>query len=385
MLLDFTIGNYGPFKDDVTLSMRTTKGKEHLENVLDSERRGHDAVSSAVIFGPNASGKTFIINALSTISRIVQCVDEDIPESLYTPYRLSPSCRESPVRMEMSLVLDGVLFVYSVEYKAGLITSESLHYCPNSRVARVFTRTVDGGFIGAKKRLADMTAPGRTYLATAAFGGDPLCSKVRDSIQNGFVFLSRGRELSAQDLFRSYDTAHKREIAAKALSIADLGISDLVFDPRGVFLEHDFSSPDVDGEYRSFPLGLESSGTAAMLGIIAKLADALENGKVLVIDDLGANLHPMVTRWIVKQFGNGNNLNHAQLVASSHEMGLMDIEELLRRDQIWFVNKDRKDGTSQLYCLSDFDRVRKDSDVLKMYLIGRFDAVPVVRHRGVLK
>ena len=62
----------------------------------------------------------------------------------------------------------------------------------------------------------------------------------------------------------------------------------------------------------------------------------------------------------------------------------MDIDELLRRDQIWFVNKNRDNGSSELYCLSDFEGVRKDTDVLKAYLNGRYDAMPVVLHRGVL-
>ena len=91
-----------------------------------------------------------------------------------------------------------------------------------------------------------------------------------------------------------------------------------------------------------------------------------------------------IVDFIVKQFADPNNPNGAQLIANTHDISLMDIDELLRRDQIWFVNKDRKTGTSELYCLSDFDGVRKDTDVMRRYLDGRYDAVPVVRHRGVI-
>lgn len=107
----------------------------------------------------------------------------------------------------------------------------------------------------------------------------------------------------------------------------------------------------------------------------------MENGKVLIFDDLGAHLHPMVTRWIVRQFSRDNNPHGAQLIAGTHDIGLMDTDELLRRDQIWFVNKNREDGASELYSLSDFSGVRKDTDVLRRYLDGRFDTVPSIKHR----
>ncbi len=121
-----------------------------------------------------------------------------------------------------------------------------------------------------------------------------------------------------------------------------------------------------------------------MFGLMAPLIDALENGKVLVIDDLGAHMHPALTRWIVRQFSQYDNPNGAQLVANTHEVTLMDIEELLRRDQIWFVGKDRKNGSSDLCCLSDYEGVRKDTDVLRRYLDGRFRAIPLVKYRGVM-
>ena len=141
----------------------------------------------------------------------------------------------------------------------------------------------------------------------------------------------------------------------------------------------------MDEAGRFFPLDAESIGTLSVFGLIAPLIDALENGKVLVMDDLGAHLHPLLARWIVQQFDEYRNPNGAQLVASTHEVSLMDIEELLRRDQIWFVNKDREDGHSDLYCLSDFDGVRKDTDVIRRYLDGRYSAIPWVKHRGVLQ
>lgn len=414
MLLDFTIGNYGPFREDATLSMDATRVGEHKENLLDvgSSRKG--VLSSALIFGPNGAGKTFISNALMALRLVVRTVDEDIPDFLYTPYRVSASCRESPVRMRIRLILDGILYDYRVEYETGKVTYESLYYYPNKKAKRVFTRTEDEGYKGAKKSVMKMTTSGKTYLAMAALTADPICAKVRNAILGDIVILSPELDELVQRSCRSVgDDPKRKAVAIKALAAADFGISDFSykermiklsdvkqkippevyesalksydeFPMRDIFLRHDFTSPEADEEGRTIPMRLESAGTSCMFGLTDPLMDVLENGKVLVMDELGSHLHPLITRWIVKQFSSPNNPNGAQLIANTHDIGLMDIRELLRRDQIWFVNKSREDGSSELYCLSDFEGVRSNADVMIRYLDGRFDAVPAVRHRGVI-
>ena len=392
MLLDFTVGNFGSFRDDSTLSMNATAITEHPDNLLDSNLSEEDVLSSAMIFGPNGAGKSHIIDAIQILKRVVKTVDGSISSSLYTPCRLSESCRESPVRIRVRLIIEGLLYDYRVEYKAGEITGESLYYYPKNRPKRVFTRAGDE-YVGAKKRIVAMTASGRTYLAMASLNSDPLCTKVRNAILTGFIVLPSDLNDLAHRSCRSIEGDSRRKTAALGvLDILDQGISDIVcsngqdrpvdgITTEDVFLRHGFASSNTDEEGRTIPIELESSGTQCILGLIPPLIDALENGRVLIIDDLGANLHPMITRWIVRQFSRDNNPHGAQLIAGTHDIGLMDTDELLRRDQIWFVNKSREDGASELYCLSDFNGVRKDTDVLRRYLDGRFDAVPSIKHR----
>lgn len=413
VLLDFTVGNFGPFRDDATLSMGATTVTEHPDNLLADAPGGERVLSSAIVFGPNASGKTFITDAMRVLKGVVQVVDGDIPSSLYTPYRLSEQCRESPVRMRVRLILDGILYDYRVKYRTGEIARESLYHYPNGRRKRVFSRSGPSEFEGTKRRMEAMTTPGKTYLAMASVGADPICSKVRDAITNGFIALSPDLDELVQRSCRFGDgNPGRKEMMVRALGTADLGISDYTYDERGVrpadvtgripqdqyeatqletdtlltrdiCLRHDFTGR-VDEGAAVFPIELESAGTACMFGLVAPLIDALENGKVLTMDELGAHLHPSLTRWLVGQFSQGNNPNGAQLIANTHDIGLMDIDGLLRRDQIWFVNKSRVDGASELYRLSDFKGVRKDTDVMRRYLDGRFDAMPAVRHRGAM-
>lgn len=128
MLLDFTVGNFGPFRDDATLSLNATAITEHPDNLLDSNLSKEDVLSSAMVFGHNGAGKTHIIDAIQILKKVVKTVDGSIPSSLYIPCRLSESCRGFPVRIRVRLIIEGLLYDYKVEYKAGEITSESLFY-----------------------------------------------------------------------------------------------------------------------------------------------------------------------------------------------------------------------------------------------------------------
>ena len=413
MILDFTVGNFGPFRDDTTLSMNATKVSEHTDNIISPGSAGKDVLSSAIVFGPNAAGKSFITDALFVLKEIVRVVDGDIPSALYIPYRLSKQCMESPTRLGIRLMIDGVLYDYRIEYKAGRVISESLHHSPNGRASRVFIRKGPDEYTAAKKRIVSMTTAGKTYLAMAAVGTDPVCTRVRNAIIDDIVILSRDPGIYVRSTCKASDDPRRKAMTVKALGTADLGICDFDYEeeridltdyqkmvPPGIYdeiktrpdalsridirLTHDFVSPEIDDDGRIIPMELESEGTRSMFGLMAPLIDVLENGKTLVVDELGSHLHPMLTRWIVKQFTGENNPNGAQMIANTHDLGLMDIDDLLRRDQIWFVNRSRGNGVSELYCLSDFEGIRKDTDVLRRYLDGRFDAVPAMRHRGVI-
>lgn len=414
MLLDFTFGNFGPFREDATISMQATSATEHDCNLIKTDLKDN-LLSSALIFGPNAAGKSSIIDAFYSLRHLVRNVDDKRKTTaIYNPFRLGKSTRESPVRMRIRLLLDGIKYDYRVEYLDGAIVNESLHHYPNGRPARVFERTGTVNYVGAKKRISSMTSDSMTYLAMAGVSSDPICSKVRRAILDDIIILPPNLYDLIQDSCRFVKAdPSKKRIVIEALNTADLGVEDYTSKERklvqseiskivsqelldfvngnqdlltidDVFIKHNYNDPDFDDEGLTFPLDIESSGTRCMFGLISPMIDALETGKLLIMDELGAHMHPTLTRWIVNQFSSVNNPNGAQLIANTHDISLMDISELFRRDQIWFVNKDRSNGSSELYCLSDFDGVRKDADVMKAYLLGRFDAIPKIRHRGVI-
>ena len=137
------------------------------------------------------------------------------------------------------------------------------------------------------------------------------------------------------------------------------------------------------------PLGMESAGTLKMFALYPELQEVLEKGSVFVIDELNARLHPLLVRNFLLTFLNPKiNTNHAQLVFTTHDTWQLS-NKLLRRDEIWFVEKDDR-GVSALYSLADFldedgDRIRKDESYEKNYLLGKYGAIPNLKSIDVFR
>ena len=145
---------------------------------------------------------------------------------------------------------------------------------------------------------------------------------------------------------------------------------------------------DSDG-MAEIPLGMESAGTLKMFALYPELQEVLEKGSVFFIDELNARLHPLLVRNFVLTFLNPEiNTNHAQLVFTTHDTWQLS-NQLLRRDEIWFVEKDER-GVSTLYSLADFvdeagSRIRKDESYEKNYLIGKYGAIPTLKSIDIFK
>ena len=135
----------------------------------------------------------------------------------------------------------------------------------------------------------------------------------------------------------------------------------------------------IDNNLYEFDILEESLGTQVVFSLIPVIKDALDNGKILVIDEFDKSLHPFIIKYIVEIFNDKEvNKNNAQLIFNTHDTNLLDLE-LLRRDQIWFAEKNIKDGACSIYPLDDFS-VRKNENVLKGYLLGRYGAIPFLNN-----
>ncbi len=392
MLVDFSVANFGPFRERATISMVPSALSDKEGAVIDSCGFKGGLLKVAVVFGPNASGKSFFFDAVRCLKEVVSTIrPEDSEMPGYSPFRLSSECLSAPVEMEIRLVADGTLYDYSVAFVRDRIVSESLSHSPNGRVARVFSRGAAGDHMSPQ--IAERLTGASSYLYLAASYNDSVCNKVLKEISGIEVI----RQPSDRSLSASYYAAAGdpdiRAMMESALDAADLGIRGFVGEERmlpahsqtGVprksmdlqFI-HSFDEADVDEGMLSFPFDIESSGTLELFAVMGPIAAALKDGGTVLIDEFGSDLHPMLTRWVVDLFNNEENDNGAQLLVNTHDMGLMDVDGFMRRDEIWFTRKDRRRGSCSLFSLSDFKGVRKGSDVRKDYLWGRYDGVPVV-------
>jgi AAA15 family ATPase/GTPase len=175
-----------------------------------------------------------------------------------------------------------------------------------------------------------------------------------------------------------------RDRVINELLLADLGIVGVALDNESglnveasVKMLHKTNSAEKaeDNTFFTLPLERESKGTQRFFARIGPWIKALEKGSILLVDEIEASLHPMLTRSLVEMIQNQNiNTNHAQLIFTTHDVMLLDLT-LLRRDQIWFTDKDPEAITTELFSLWDFS-VHKGENIRKGYLQGRYGAIP---------
>ena len=389
MIVDFSIANYGPFRERATLSMVPSAMTDRADAIAPTPAVRSGLLKAAAVFGANASGKSYIFEALADLREVVSSARPDGTEIPgYKPFRLSRDTLGSPVEFRIRMEIGGVLYDYGISFLGDRIVSERLSHSPRGRTVPVFSR--GGGDERMEPAIAERLTPPSSYLFVAAGYNDDICNTVLKAILSIHV-ISQPSDGSVQESY--YAAARDPEIRSmmeSALDAADLGIKGFVGEERTVhvpgkersrkYLDLRFvhSYEVADEDLLSFPYDIESNGTVEMFALMGPIADALKNGRTVAIDEFGSDLHPMLTRWIVNLFNGKENDTGAQLLVNTHDIGLMDIDGFLRRDEIWFTDKDRRSGASVLFSLSDINGVKKGSNVRKDYLMGRFDGIPAV-------
>ncbi|MDO5854023.1 MAG: ATP-binding protein [Thermoplasmata archaeon] len=416
MLVDFSVENFGPFRDTATLSLIGAMSDSIHDNLLKSSAVDGGILSSAVIFGPNASGKTFIIKAIRALQAMVAApVPPGFDYPWYQPFCLSSETVEAPTTITVRAIVDGTLYCYIIAFDRCTVVHESLHGYPGGHKSVIFTRVGNEFRFGrsqsnGQKSISAMTSIGSSYLAVAAQFNQETCVAVhREIVQNIYVLPDERDALIRGTVSMIEVNPDVKDMVIRALEIADLGIVDikcetkddsgysrragihhpfrqfwqtsLVKEDLKVWVEHGFTDTDRS---TVMPLEKESEGTWQMLGIMGPLVDALMYGKTIVIDEFGSNLHPLVGRWLISMFNESRNPHHAQLVAVTNDHTLLDTKTLLRKDQIYFTHKDPYNGASILYSLFDCDEDWSDDD-LSVRLPKLYHPVPYISDEELLK
>lgn len=387
-----------------------------------------------MIYGPNASGKSNLISSLNFLQELVTSSysQEGIElESLNVPFLLDKESIKQGSEFTLRFVADDGHeqheYVYRLRVERQYISRESLTVYRSQQPTKLFARTQHGAdgwpeiklnrrqfSIAEQAIVKKATSSTKTVLGAAALmDSSPLHGAFEWFADSVRVYAAPGFE-SEHDSIKRRLSRGDEELRHSLLSYlreADLGICSIEVDeisddderrmrkalaeaevPERVVerlledrrFSFSFGHSSVDG-VTSLPFGLESEGTKAMLSFGSVASEALKKGSLLAIDEIDTSLHPTLVRHLVRQFLDPrSNPNQAQLLVTTHDLGLLTPwpmeDELLSRDQVWFVEK-AEDGASELYSLADFSP-RQGENILRRYLLGQYGAIPRLVRRG---
>jgi len=418
MLIAFSVENFRSIRDLQTLSMVEPRLDHHLEwsNVIEAGNKR--LVKTAALFGPNASGKSNVLRAMLWLRQFVLSSSKEGQageEIDAQPFRLSSAKENAPCHFEIEFFLDGFEYRYGCNVTAKQVESEWLfRKLPTAKPAMLFTREgkkfdVSKEFFKEGEGLEERTRENALFLSVCAQWNGPEAKKIIEWMQR-FRWVSGLSEagffaFTAQRLGEPGYREKILELARKAdFNICDLRSEveeiteaklppDMPANLRKQVLAEKWLRADIktthekrDAEGKvvgrvEFDLGKdESQGTQKFIALSGPITHTLEQGSILVADELEARLHPLLTQAVVDLFHSPVNRKNAQLIFAAHDVTLLDPERF-RRDQVWFTEKDEL-GTTDLYSLAEFEpsQVRPGSKFSRQYLLGLFGAVPKLAH-----
>ncbi|PIP55269.1 MAG: abortive infection protein [Bacteroidetes bacterium CG23_combo_of_CG06-09_8_20_14_all_32_9] len=441
MLIEFSVGNYLSFKNAMTFSMMASNPVKELEdsteglnNVFFDKNNKTKHLKSAVIYGANGSGKSNLISAISFYRRFILSSSNDRQaddEIRSIPFLLSTETEKAPSSFEMIFLIDKIRFRYGFETTKSNVTSEwlfgletensnkeSSYFTRENQEIKVFIKNFKEG-----KGLENKTRPNALFLSTVAQLNGEVSNKIQSWLKYNINVISGLEDATTGYTIGRYQ--EQKEFRKKIINffkLTNLGIEDIKIeetaldnlskfspkkkedekianliqelqkelkerikkggDTKGITINafhNKFDKANKLIETIALAFEYESKGTQKLFGLLGPWFDTLEKGKLLIVDELDSRLHTKLTTELLKIFQSSINTKNAQLIFASHDTNLLR-NDLFRRDQIWFTEKD-KTGATDLYSLVEYKinqstSVRNDASFEKDYLVGKYGAIP---------
>ncbi len=423
MLLQFSVENYMSFKEKAVLRLEATKDREHPENI--NEKNGSKAVNVIVTYGANASGKTNFFKAITAALNAIRFSNtRQVNEPLgIVPFKFSVETINKPSKFEFQFIArDNKKYIYGFTANMYMIYEEYLYRYNSRRPTKIFERKSDGtyDFTAREKNalfpLTQWNTPNKFFLATATMWNAQSTKIPLEWLAGGIDTYTDLSGLT-QDAMMGYQGENADDyiyFTEKIMREADINISKIdvklkkiPINPNimplipGLIINGQLIQPqeqtqlevktyhevaDNDGENKtrySLQLGEESVGTQLLFAFSPLLKKALDCGKTIIIDEIDKSLHPAVVKYIVNLFRNKEiNIAGAQLIITTHNTSLLSLNTF-RRDQIYFVEKNRTTAVSRLYSMNEYS-VRKGENIEKGYILGRYGAVPEIQGGDII-
>ena len=424
MLIEFRFKNYRSFRDEAVLSMEAVGLGSFKKSLI--EQNNMKLLPGVAIYGKNGGGKSNVIRAFwlgVQFIRNAQRIQHEKAAVPVVPFLLNDYSMNEPTEFSFDYIEDGVKYWYSFAATREKIIKESLYHAPKGQKAQVFSRELQKfSFTEEKARrklISETVAENQLFFSIACTMNDAACAKAMKWFRE-FIFFSRDyTDIPKQLLEYSGDSNMLNAISDYAKT-ADFGIEEMQFEIENKEIEGAIDFPEnipegmktalssfiqilsetsnnsegklklcqikaqskhkgvlENGDIGLFNLELEdeSDGTRKLMSLVPAIESVLKKGGVLLVDEIERELHPMLVNFIIAKFQSKNsNPNGAQIIFTTHNTELMNME-FMRKDQIYFADKNREDGSSELYSVTDFTTKTADN-IRKGYLAGKYGATP---------
>lgn len=418
MLIEFSVTNFRSILTTQTMSMVASKSAElEEENTFPTHVAGLPRLlRSAVLYGPNAAGKSNLIQAVDEMRSFVLSSAKETQEGESipaAPFLLNSASRSAPSEFEVVFIQEGVRFQYGFSVNRTRVMHEWLFAYPEGRGQRWFEREYDPvaekeswyfgpKFTGRRQVWQEATRSNALFLSTAIQLNNEQLKPVfkwfkKLAVIQQDVLLSPGYTAEQCE-----EHTEKKNLILRLLNFADQTVKDILLKkesfsssvlPRTMPPEikeeiiQKYAGEDLttiyllhtaEGHKDLVPIELteESGGTKKLFAYAGPWLDVLENGRIMLVDELNNSFHPLLVRFLISLLHNSesNKLN-AQLIFTTHDTTILD-QNIMRRDQVWFIEKNPQNATD-IYPLTDFSP-RKGEALEKGYLHGRYGALPYI-------
>ena len=439
MLIRFSVSNFCSFKEEAELSMIPSKERSHKDQVYETKNKNTtNLLRGAVVYGPNASGKSNLVEAVSYAKNLI--IRGKAPNKKFDlpQFKLDQSSSEIPTRFEFEIQCNKKMYAYGFELFNSHVHEEWLYFVKSKEDELIFERKNKNNediytFSESLKKLSDEnfqlfnfvakgTRPNQLFLSETIDRNLDNFSEIYNWFDRTLKIISPNNKANGIEFKISGDSTFK-DYLTKVLDLADTGIKEIRTEEISLnnldgipplLIERLQEDLDEDGgalipgsnsgkrtvihklngelyAYKlstshrcsddshdiSFDLEEESDGTRRLIELTPALYEMAHSNEssVHIIDEIDRSLHSHLTRLLVREHLESEKNSQSQLIVTTHETSLLDVS-LIRRDEIWFIQKNES-GVSKLYSLNNF-QPRYDKDIRKDYLLGRYGAIPFI-------
>jgi len=422
MIISFAVQNFRSIRERREISMLKTGLSGSQSNYVKTSTK-KQVLKTAVIYGPNASGKSNFIKAIQALEYLVlrsSSYKLDASIEPYEPFQLDRSCLSLPVNFEISFIYEKLQYDYLVAFTDKRIEREELYFYPTNSKSLLYCRIADNEmkfgdyYKGVKKTLEKMLLPNQLFLSKASENNVDVLNPAYAFFKNGLQAFATFEDYHENNFARLYAKRLAKDsnsqfskrfnalicsldtgiisVSARETEWGENALGSLPEEVKNKIKEdykyeirtqHPIYDGDKIVDKQTFDVNDESKGTQSLFAIAGLALDALDSGRVLVVDEFERSLHPDITKYFIQMFHNPEiNRQDAQLIFATHDISQLSNEHF-RRDQVWFTKKSMYGATDIVRC-SDIPGLRLGTPVDKWYSSGRLGAVPLIDDRNFI-